>query len=357
VTLTTPITAGSLTFDTTGYVIASSVSANTLTLAGPAEINVSSSALTDTISSQITGNSSLTTTGSGTLVLSNSNNDYTGATNINAGTLRVGTSNSIPSTSAVSLTTGATLNLNNQSDSVGSLASTGIVASASITSGGSGYGSPPNVTFNGGGGTGAAGIAIINGSGAVTGVNITNPGTGYTSVPSVTFSAPASGTTASGTAVVSGGSVTLGTGTLSAGANDASTTFVGVISGTGTLAKTGSGTFSLTNTNTYGATQILAGVLQIGNGGNSGTLGAGSGSITNNAQLIFNRANGSGLALTISGVISGSGSLTVAAGQLNLTAACTYSGATIINVGAQLFLGAGTSTGSLRRSYKSVIAS
>lgn len=48
----------------------------------------------------------------------------------------------------------------------------------------------PTVTFSGGGGTGAAGTAVLSGTG-VASVTVTNAGSGYTSVPSVRFSAGA----------------------------------------------------------------------------------------------------------------------------------------------------------------------
>src|SRR5262249_48657671 len=94
----------------------------------------------------LSGAGDLTKTGSGALVLSNSTNSYAGATNISAGILTIRGNNAIPSTSAVTLVSGATLNLNGNSDSIGSLASTGGVSSVSITNGGSGYTSPPSVT-------------------------------------------------------------------------------------------------------------------------------------------------------------------------------------------------------------------
>ena len=50
------------------------------------------------------------------------------------------------------------------------------------------YGSAPTVTFSGGGGSGAAATAVINGNGLVTAVNVTNIGSGYTSAPVVTLS-------------------------------------------------------------------------------------------------------------------------------------------------------------------------
>jgi len=62
------------------------------------------------------------------------------------------------------------------------------------------------VTFTGGGGSGAAGIATISG-GQVIGVAITNPGSGYTSAPNVVFTG-GGGSLAAGTAQVTGGFVT-----------------------------------------------------------------------------------------------------------------------------------------------------
>ena len=74
------------------------------------------------------------------------------------------------------------------------------VGSVTITNGGSGYTAAPTVTFSAPtSGTTATGTAIIQ-NGAVVSVTITNPGNGYTAAPTVTFSAPTSGTTATGTA-------------------------------------------------------------------------------------------------------------------------------------------------------------
>lgn len=78
------------------------------------------------------------------------------------------------------------------------------VGSVIINNGGTGYTSVPTVAFTGGGGgTGAAGTAIIQ-NGAVAQVTITNPGSGYTTAPTVTFTGGA-GSGANGTAnLVSG---------------------------------------------------------------------------------------------------------------------------------------------------------
>jgi uncharacterized repeat protein (TIGR01451 family)/fimbrial isopeptide formation D2 family protein len=62
------------------------------------------------------------------------------------------------------------------------------VAGATITNGGSGYTSAPTVAITGGGGTGATGTAIIDGSGHVTGIFITASGSNYSSNPTIGFS-------------------------------------------------------------------------------------------------------------------------------------------------------------------------
>ncbi len=105
--------------------------------------------------------------------------------------------------------------------------------------------------------------------------------------------------------------------------------YTGVISGTGTVTKDGAGTLILSGNNTYsGITTISDGTLQVGNGGTSGTLGTGD--VTNNSALIFNRSDDSSYA----GVISGTGAVTKnGTGNFNLNGINTYIGATIVNAG------------------------
>jgi hypothetical protein len=69
----------------------------------------------------------------------------------------------------------------------------GQVVSISMTTGGSGYTAPPSVTFSGGGGNGAVGVAHMAGT-QVESVVMTNGGTGYTSAPTVTLTGNASAT-------------------------------------------------------------------------------------------------------------------------------------------------------------------
>lgn len=65
-----------------------------------------------TLTGQITGAGGFAKTGSDVLTLSNSSNNYAGATNVTAGTLRMGDSEVIPSSSPVDLAAGAFLDLN-----------------------------------------------------------------------------------------------------------------------------------------------------------------------------------------------------------------------------------------------------
>lgn len=114
-------------------------------------------------------------------------------------------------------------------------------------------------------------------------------------------------------------------------------TMSNVISGAGSLHAISGGTLVLAANNTYsGATRIAAGPLQVGNGLGAGSPGTGN--ITNNATLIFNRSND----FTVANFITGSGALTkLGAGALTLSGANNYAGASTVAVGT---LKAGSAT-------------
>jgi autotransporter-associated beta strand protein len=98
----------------------------TISLAGANTIQVDGTSLT--LSGVISGTGSLTKTGANPLILSAANT-YSGATNISAGTLKLGVANAIPSGSAVTVT--GTLDMAGYSDAIGSLAGAGTVDNSS----------------------------------------------------------------------------------------------------------------------------------------------------------------------------------------------------------------------------------
>lgn len=148
----------------------------------------------------------------------------------------------------------------------------------------------------------------------------------------------------------SGGNVSLGSGTLTLTSGGA---FDGVISGTGKLVKTNSGTLTLSGANLYsggtvihsnstitvanstgdglgsGSVHIEGGTLRIGAGGTTGSLGGND--VNNNGALFFNRSDD----LTFANLITGTGGITKqAANIVTLPTANDYTGVTAISGGA-----------------------
>ncbi len=93
------------------------------------------------------------------------------------------------------------------------------------------------------------------------------------------------------------------------------------ITSTTGLKKMGTGTLVLSTDNTYsGATVIEAGTLQVGAAADHGSMGTGP--ITNNSALVFNRSDN----IVISNAIAGSGGMTNLGKGVTLLGANTYSG-------------------------------
>lgn len=126
---------------------------------------------------------------------------------------------------------------------------------------------------------------------------------------------------------------------------DGTTIGNGLLAGSASLVKQGSGTLVVQTADSYnGVTTISGGTLQIGSGGGGE---AGNGNITNNAVLSFQQ--GDGATHFVPGVISGTGSVMVSvSGEsvVSLTGNNTYSGPTTIAAGT-LQVGDITASGSL----------
>jgi len=203
------------------------------------------------------------------------------------------------------------------------------VTSVAVANGGSGYIGAPLVSITGGGGTGAAGYAVMNAAGtAVVSIVMTNPGTGYTSAPTITL-------TGGG-----GAGAVLDTAVLAANAG-------------GALTKTGAGVLTLTGANTYaGGTYVNAGGVATGGTGSFGsgdlhlaagtTLALGNAtSIADGALLFF--SSGSAITLasgteSLGNIVFGSTGI-VASGLYTATQLNDYFGLT---GGSEVFFGGGT---------------
>lgn len=280
---------------------------------------------------------SLIKEGIGTLFLSGPLT-YTGTTTIVQGTLGLGSS--IASSSAISIASGAVLDLSGGPDQTlhnlsGASGSTVDVSGQSVTvvlssnemfAGSISYDqvlityNPLNVVGNGftftlSGGNTYNGLTTIS-SGTLAlgpGGNISSSAGVDLTASGAIFDISQSGNqviqTLSG---VSGSAVALGSATLTViGAT--STIFAGALEdggiggGTGgALIKQGTGTLVLSGTNTYtGATTISGAVLQIGAGGTTGSIASQTIAIANGAELEFDRSDN----LTYGGAISGAGNI------------------------------------------------
>ena len=320
---------------------------------------------TGQISGVISGTSSLTKTGTGTLTLSGVNT-YSGQTTVSGGTLKLGVAGAVP-TNTLTIGTDGTFDLNNFNQTVTDLSGSGAVTlgTATLTAG-----STTDTTFSGvisgnGGltkvGTGTltlsgintyTGITTINGGGVLK-MGADNVLSSNTDVTINNGTLDLANTDQTIGSLESNGNVLLGSGTLTTGGNNLNRTFGGVISGTGDLVKVGTATLTLTGANTYsGGTTVNGGTLKVGASGavpaGALTVGADGTFDLNNFAYTATELSGSGAVTlgnatltagstadtTFSGIISGDGGLTkVGAGTLTLSGVNTYTGATTISSG------------------------
>jgi autotransporter-associated beta strand protein len=265
-----------LVFSNTGY----EITGGDLTLGGTAIASntiTTDTSVTATISSKISGANGMTKAGAGNLVLSGAN-DYGGGTIVSGGRL-VGTTTSLQGT----ITNNAAVTFDQTTSGTYSSAMSG---SGSLRKSGSG-----TITLGGAntysGGTEVAAGGLIGTTTSLQGA-ITNNGT-------VGFEQNTDGS------------------------------YNGAMTGSGSLAKTGTGTVTLGGANTYsGGTLVSAGGLV-------GTTTSLQGAITNNATVTFDQ----GTTGTYAGELSGSGELVKAGGgAVTMSGDNSYAGGTSIDGGS-----------------------
>ena len=280
---------------------------------------------------KITGTGGLTKTGVGTLTL-NTTNDYTGGTNIQAGTLQLSVVNAIANTGAVELadSASAVLNLNGTNATIGSLAGGGhLGGNVTLGAGTLTVGNNTSTIF--GGVISGAGGLIKQGTGMLTLTN-TNNYTGATTVNTGTLTVTANsalGSAASGITVTNGATLAFD----GSGGN--------IIYSTADPVNLNGGTLSnLAGTNSFAGTVTLSAPSVIDS--TTGTLTL-TGGIATGTTTPFNVTfSGTGNTTVSTTKITGSGSLTkVGSGTLLLSAINDYTGVTTVN-GGTLQLSGGT---------------
>jgi autotransporter-associated beta strand protein len=219
----------------------------------------------------ITGTGGINKVGIGTLVLSNTGNTYSGTTAITAGSVQIGANNAGPASSAVTISTGAMLDVNNYTAAVGSLAGSGTVTlgNGTLTAGGDNT----STTFSGAI-SGAGGGFTKAGSGTLI-LSGTNTYTGATTVNAGTLQLGANNVLASSTAV------TINGGTLDV--NSRTQTISSLAGASGTLSIAAGGVLTIASSASFGGSVTVSGassVLDLSSTANSSigslTLGAGS---------------------------------------------------------------------------------
>jgi FtsP/CotA-like multicopper oxidase with cupredoxin domain len=218
---------------------------------------------------------------------------------------------------------------------------TGTVTGITLTSGGSGYVSPPTVVISGGGGTGATAVATLAGTGIVA-IQMTSGGSGYTSQPTVSFTG-GGGSGAAAFASYQSSVVTGSLPTTSAGSGyttPPSVTFNGDGTGaaaTSVLAPSGVASVSVTAGGSYttppavtftgngsGATATaLLGTGPVATG--PATMSSGGSGYTSAPSVSFTGGGGSGATGTATLTPTSVGSLTLTSGGTLYTAAPTVS--------------------------------
>jgi len=336
-----------------------------------------------TYSGVMTGAGGLTKLGAGVMTLSGANT-YTGPTTITTGTLQIAVANDrISNSSAVTLGAAGIFDLNAFDETIGSL--TGAAGSSVLLGGGTLTTGTDGTDTTFAGVISEAGNFVKTGGGTMT-ISGANSYTGTTTIDGGILRLGAAGVITDASAVtvdVNGtlslnnnaetigslagaGAVTTGGagGILTAGGDGTSTTYSGIMSGTGALSKLGAGTLTLSGDSTYtGGTTLAAGGILLGHADGIGdgavavtgasTLGASSVML---AAVDNNIAITDGITLTINGTeninFSGdftdvgggnTGAVTITTGAeadlITFSGTNSYGGATTITTGTLIASG------------------
>jgi autotransporter-associated beta strand protein len=331
------ITIGSSSAST--VTLGSSIATLTVSLTNAGNINVASGkTLIFGTLGKLSGAGDWTLTGSGTLVLTSTADNYTGSAIVKDGTLKLGGSGVLTDASALIVGSGGTLatfDLAGFNETVGILSgdSTGMITNslASSTSVLTTSFASGNQTYSGAiqdGGVGKVVALTKLGGGSLT-LSGTNTYSGTTTLTTGTLIAGSDSAFGSGIFSLNGGTIQASGGDRSL-ANTFTLNASGTVSGSENLIFTGAFTESgnsrtLTSSITSGKTFTLAGNVFLANDNTTGrTLTINGTGATVVSGTIANNASGNSIASSL--IYSGTGSLT-------LSSANTYTGTTRIDSG------------------------
>jgi autotransporter-associated beta strand protein len=364
--VTSGLTIGGLIVSA-GNVTISRSGSGTLALASASAFDVATGASL-TVSAGFSGAFALSKTSTGTLTLSGANS-YTGITTVSAGVLNIQNASALGTTSGgTSVTAGAALELQGSIAIAGealTINSTGVstggalrsISGTNSWSGAITLGSASRINSDSGtltlsGGITGTGLALTIGGAGNTTINTSGVNTGASGAlikdGAGTLTINASGNYTGSTSInagtlVMGNASALGTGTISFGGgtlglfnttdlssrfstaasqqykidtNSQSATFATALNSSGaTLAKSGGGTLTLSNTNTYsGATTISAGILNL-----TGSIASSTVSVASGGTLAGSGTASGAVTLSSGGHISpGSSLVSNSVGTLSL---------------------------------------
>ena len=332
----------------------------TVSLSSASSVLRIATSATQTLSGAISGSGSLTKSGAGPLTLSGSNS-YSGGTTLTSGTLTASHASALGDAAGAITVNGGVLNIDANMTRTGTVTvnggDLGTNNNSTLTNNGGGfvltgnYASAGGVVLAGSGGLTSSATdarlwaqATYSGSTTVTNGTLNIAGSG--GIPTTSVVSIASGAAVNLTSFIAptninrtiggltgGGVLSAGGGTVTVNKTSGTDTFSGVIQGGQGVIKEGAGTLQLTGSNTYsGNTTVGNGVLELGG---AGRLAAGSYSGTvslSSASSVLRIATSA--TQTLSGAISGSGSLTKSgAGPLTLSGSNSYSGGTTLTSG------------------------
>ena len=367
----TPVTiaGGNLTVNGAGAVSTGTLSGTggTLTVTSNLDVVQASDA---TVSTRMTGAGDLVKQGAALLTLSGDNSSWTGAVTVNQGTLALSDNNSIGATAGLTLSGGATLQLAPTSPTIISYGQSVVTNGAGIVT----LDTNGNSLILQGAVTGATAIKKIGAGG----LSLLADNSGYSGTFTLSngqLNVNNNNSVGTGTLILEQGSLIAtttiggfapainasGAAILNVGAGN-SLTLAGMITGAGTLTKTGSGelvfAMGVANTNTGGwvfnaGTGVVNDDESLGMGDvalQGATLQTGSGGLMVDNMIVLvtnnNRIDTAGGDLHLSGTISGPGGWSKIGGNtLTLSEANNYTGLTQL-AGGELVLDNTNSLGS-----------